>query len=545
MAAGCYGPLASTIPPITFPAWSSFMTGLNPGRHGVMDFCERVKGEFRLHFYNATDIQGEPYFRRLSREGKSVALVGIPLTYPPEAVNGVVVPGFDAPGLGGGDAPPEAFHPGSLYDEIKKRFGGFWVAPNLVAFGPNQLIPGISRVKACLKNKGDVTEYLLKSRDWDCFTVVLGETDTVCHYYWRFHDASSPLFEKAPVEMRDGVFEIYRQADAIIGRLLENLPADANLILLSDHGMAGASDTVIHLNLWLAEQGFLTFKEPGKGLVKAIWQQPWFQRLLNLARDVGVRYIPHALKKLIFYKTDLASRLESHIRYSAIDWSQTLAYSEEGFQFPTIRINLKGVEPHGQVEPGEEYERLRDRLAERLLAWKNPWSGAPMVRKVMRREEVYSGDLAFKGPDLFIDWAEDQGFIYMSRPSGMAQEGKPLERLNPRLERDRQFFWNRSAKHRPDGIFLGYGPAFNAEPEIQGLRIIDLAPLILYLNQTSIPNNLDGRLPTQVLRPEYLQANPPLLADMAASGPEREEKAYTEAEAKELEERLRSLGYLG
>jgi predicted AlkP superfamily phosphohydrolase/phosphomutase len=85
LSAGCSGPLASTVPPITFPAWSSFMTGLNPGRHGVLDFCEKVKGEFRLHFYNSSDIQGDPYWRLLSRENQKVGLVGIPVNLSPGA----------------------------------------------------------------------------------------------------------------------------------------------------------------------------------------------------------------------------------------------------------------------------------------------------------------------------------------------------------------------------------------------------------------------------------------------------------------------------
>jgi predicted AlkP superfamily phosphohydrolase/phosphomutase len=540
---GCHAPLASTNPPITFPAWTSFMTGVNPGRHGVYDFCERLPGEFRVRFYNATDIQKAPFHRLLTQENKSIAVLGVPVTYPPEPLNGVMIPGFDAPGLGSGKATPDSFYPKSLYREIEQRFGGFLVGPNLVAFGPHRLAEATVSLKKAMANKGEVALYLLKSRPWDTFVVVLGETDTVCHYFWRFHDSLSPLHEASPPEFQEAILNIYRQADEILGKFLEVVPKDCNLILVSDHGMGGCSDKVIHLNLWLAREGFLTFKARGSAGGRLL-QHRLVQKVLNLARDMGVRHIPHRLKKLIFYRTDLISRLEANIRYGAIDWEKTLTYSEEGFQYPSIRLNVKGIDPQGQVEPGAEYEDLCQRLAEKLLNWTDPFSGARMVKQVLRREMVYSGPLTHKAPDLLIEWNQDGNHQYMSRPSGMAKNGLPVERLDLTQEQERLFIWNRSAKHRPDGIFLGHGPAFLAGGQASQLRIMDLAPLILYLSGSTIPSDLDGRLPTEILAPDYVRRHPPRYAASVDTGEKREEQPYSSSEAHEIEEKLRSLGYL-
>jgi predicted AlkP superfamily phosphohydrolase/phosphomutase len=537
---GSHGPLASTTPPLTFPAWVSFSTGVNPGRHGVLDFFARIPGQLQVRLYNSRDIQADPYWRRLTQEGKTVGIQGMPLTFPLEPVNGVMLPGFDTPGLGGGLVTADAMYPPSIYPEIKEHCGGYRAVPNLLAFGPKELPAAVKRLKDCVINKGQVANYLLQTRTWDCFTMVLGETDAVSHYFWRFGDPDSPLYEPSLPELENAVYEVYRECDKVLGDLLKHLPPDGNLIMVSDHGMGGSSDKVIHLNLWLAQEGFLTFKH-------RVWGQTWWRQakrqLLHLARDLGSRHLPYFFKKLIARQTNLINRLETRIRYGAIDWERTLAYSDEGFNFPSIRINAKKTEPYGRVNPGVEYDSLREEISARLINWVDPWSGSKVVQRVKRREETYSGALASLAPDILIDWNQDGNYVYLWRPSGMASQGSPMERLDLGNNSDRRFIINRSGRHRQYGIFLGFGPAFLLGAEARGLSLVDMAPLILYLAQASVPSNIDGRLPIEIIDPEYLSKNPPSYS-LAATSQTSQEKPYDGAEAQEIEDRLRSLGYL-
>src|SRR5262245_47941782 len=103
-AAGLARPLASTVPAMSFPAWSSFLTGLEPGGHGLFDFTQRLPGAYRLQFANATHRRGATLLARASRAGRRVLGLGIPATFPPEPVDGLVVSGFDAPVSTGTDA---------------------------------------------------------------------------------------------------------------------------------------------------------------------------------------------------------------------------------------------------------------------------------------------------------------------------------------------------------------------------------------------------------------------------------------------------------
>ncbi len=94
---GVSGVLRSTTPPVTFPAWSSFMTGVNPGKHGIFDFTRRLPGTYEIAFVTSRDRRVPTIWQLLSEAGRRVAVLGVPTTYPPEAVNGIVVGGFDSP----------------------------------------------------------------------------------------------------------------------------------------------------------------------------------------------------------------------------------------------------------------------------------------------------------------------------------------------------------------------------------------------------------------------------------------------------------------
>jgi hypothetical protein len=119
---GAWGRLASTVPAATFPSWTSFMTGVNPGRHGVLDFTRRERGEYRVRFVNATYRKAPTIWRLLSDAGRRVSVLGLPGTYPPEPINGYMVSGFDTPVTTRAD---ERFvYPPAFADEVAAA-GGF------------------------------------------------------------------------------------------------------------------------------------------------------------------------------------------------------------------------------------------------------------------------------------------------------------------------------------------------------------------------------------------------------------------------------------
>jgi len=201
--------LRSTVPPMTFPAWSSFLTGLGPGRHGVFDFTQKVPGAWRVRFTSAADRRGASLFARAARAGRSVLALGMPATFPPEPLDGLLVPGFDAPVSSGSD-PRSASDP-ELYARVAARAGP-WMRPDLDesardgGFHERAVETLLARVDRKTEFAREALR-VLRERDGRrpaLAVVVFAESDTVGHHYWRDHDPASPRHASAASARRKG-----------------------------------------------------------------------------------------------------------------------------------------------------------------------------------------------------------------------------------------------------------------------------------------------------------------------------------------------------
>jgi predicted AlkP superfamily phosphohydrolase/phosphomutase len=247
---------------------------------------------------------------------------------------------------------------------------------------------------------------------------------------------------------------------------------------VSDHGFGGAGDTAIHLNRWLAEQGWLrwTRSSPARSLAGRL-------------RSVAVRAIPERWQARCFRLAGglLASRVESAVRFGGIDWSGTCAFSEELNYFPSIWLNVAGRDEHGTVAAAD-YDRLCEEIRSALLAWRDPRRGTPVVRQVWRRDEVYRGSCVGDAPDLILDLETPDGYSYLSLQSG--GDGPSVELLPLGVRGGK--LQGMSGSHRSDGLFALAGPAVSAG-EVMGAGIADMAPTILSLVGLPVPADWDGR----------------------------------------------------
>ena len=258
MHSGAHSNLQSTIPPMTFPAWNAFMTGKNPGKHGVFDFMERKNGTYELEIKNALHRKSETIWKIASNYGKRCAVIGIPVTYPPEEINGIMISGFDAPVL---DA--RIMYPKELFNELKEKVGEYIVSPNFSQdLREGNIDKALKALIHSIDRKADTAKYILKREIWDLFMIAFGETDAVMHHFWKYHDKNSPQRTKNINNNidYDPIYEIYNRIDNHIGELLKISTEETTVILMSDHGAGGAGDKVIYLNKFLELNGLLQFK---------------------------------------------------------------------------------------------------------------------------------------------------------------------------------------------------------------------------------------------------------------------------------------------
>jgi predicted AlkP superfamily phosphohydrolase/phosphomutase len=537
MREGSYGQLASTIPPISAAAWASFATGVNPGKHGIYHFRQHVSGSYVQRIATGGDRHGRSLWRILSDRGRRVIVANVVMTYPPEPVNGCLLSGLDAPGVSSSYTyPPE------LRDDLHRVVPDYVIEPNVNQFARRSRHDVVfDNILSCLKAREEAVRYLLDSHEYDFFVVNLRATDVVQHHFWKFMDESHPLWtQEGARQFGHCIKDVYERADRIVGDLVANLADGTTVIVMSDHGFGSDSPRTVYLNRWLEEQGWLSFVGGASGKVG-------MQRVLgkveqgargvlrrvvwDFARQHAAQRFKDLLKRML---PSLANTLKSPTTYHAIAWSETVAYSDE--HRSNIWINLRGREPQGIVEPGAEYESLRCEIIERLHGLRDPETGARVVEKVYRREELYPGPQTEVTPDIHI--VLGQSPLYVSRPSGGAHGRGCIEHLTDEQLAGR---WLINGRHRPNGILVMKGPGIRAGHQLSDASIMDLAPTILAIMGQPLLDSMDGR----VLEEAFVSA--PAVEyehDDSFGESDRKQQVYSEDEAGEVEDRLRGLGYI-
>jgi predicted AlkP superfamily phosphohydrolase/phosphomutase len=467
MRDGAQAKLPSTTPPMSFPAWSSFATGLAPGRHGIFDFTQKQEGAYAIRFVNAADRAGEAFWTTASRAGRRVLCLGVPATYPADRVDGLLVPGFDAPVSSGSDA--AAASDPALYARVAARTGP-WMTPDLDEgahdgdWHERAVATLLSRVERKTAFAIEALRQLRESqRDPALMVVVFSESDTVAHHYWRDHDAASPRHDPNASAIRKGaVAAVYERLDAAVGALRDAFGRDAACFVVSDHGQGGASRRVVHLNKRLAECGLLARRGSGA-----------FDTAARRARDLALRVLPPRIAQQVFRRLrSSAARLESAVRFGGMEWRRTAAFSEEVNTQPGVWINLVDREAAGSVARAD-YERVRRDVIDALLDWKLD-GGGRVVARALPREDLYDGPFVARAPDVVLELGDERGYLHslVATPWERAATAALRTLADDELGGGRGRGMN--GTHRRDGIWLATGARSERPTSIAGVAQITL-----------------------------------------------------------------------
>lgn len=521
-----WGPLRSTVPPLTLPAWTSILTGAGPGTHGLLDFTWRVPGTWTLRYANATHRLVPSFLQVLSERGARVCSLAVPGTWPPEALNGVVVSGFDSPVATRAEA--RHCHPPEVWADLRARFGGLAFAdfPEW-GLGLAALSDARRRLLVEVDRKARIGRHLLAGERWDAFMIVFGESDTAAHHFWRHHDPASPRHDPhAPAALRETLADVYAALDRALGQLLDAARPDL-LVVVSDHGSGGAGVHALHLNRFLEARGWLRYRD-GRPVAGLRWSAGPVDGVRALAlRRLSPRLIERAVRRV---PPGVLGDLEARSRFGVLDLPATRALSEEMNYGATVHLNVAGRDPGGTVP---DHEAGMAELAELLLAWEV--DGHRPVRRVHRREDLYTGPAAGRAPDLVLELAEREGYTYTVLPGIRAAPGTSW-RLLDRAEHQGGKGLGMNGSHRPEGLLLLHGGAV-AAGSLQGAGVADVAPTALHLLGAPLAPTMEGR----VLHAAAAAPRPVRVRGAAAAPPPAED--LSTAEARSLGRTLRGLGY--
>ena len=503
---GSSGVLRSTTHPLTPHAWATLVTGVNAGRHGIWDFTERDESGYRLRFVNGSFRRAPAVWDRLGSKGRRSGLVGIPFTWPAPQVEGFSVAGFDAAAREEGMT-----HPPGLVSEIARRYGSIEL-DNRFPLGKDGRVD-LEIVRRAADQKVDVALWLAERFEPDLLFVVFMAADHIQHLCWtdwKRDGAESPLAE------------VYRILDERLGRVLEWLGPGHDVLVVSDHG-AGPLHGVVNLNAWLANCGYLEFV-PGSSRLgrRAV------DRLFELRR-----HVPQGLRSGVKRRLPgLRERAYEREEYSAIDWEKTRAFAYG--TFGNIVVNVRGREANGIVAPGDEYDRVRDGVAEKLLGLEGP-EGERIVAAVHRREDLFEGPELEKVPDLLVEF--DQ-YAWLGKGNLKSRSDSIWDRIEIEPGSEHSYV----GSHRHEGLIALAGPSVRRGVTLSA-AIQDVAPTLLYLLEQPVPTELEGRVLLEAIDPDLLERRQPEYEDGADIRP-AEAEDYGEGETAVVEERLRGLGYI-
>lgn len=509
-----WGGLQSTTPPFSAQAWVSLATGKNQGQHGVVDFWEPSPDHVRRSFASARLIRGETLWQIAGRHGLRVAVINVPVTYPPQAVNGYLVSGFLTP-----QGRDDYAYPPALREEILD------LVPD---YNPDPFDPvGASRrqileLEGWMEKHERVSRHLMERAPPDLWFSVVQALDHLQHLFWDDISGEANTGRYASL-----VDRCYSLADEIIGQRMDLLDERTHLFLVSDHGF-GAARKWFYVNRFLQERGLLVLGEVQRGGAGAVVAHLGLtpQRLRSLVRRLDVLGLRRWVGRMA--RVTLGRQIDQSLT-PPIDWSRTQALAgspaTEG-----IYVNLKGREPQGIVEPGAAYEALRARLMAELQALRDPETGELVVHAVYRREELYEGPFLDQLPDVVFD-LDDGPYLASDAPTA-SQVVEPLPR--DLLQ----------GRHRSTGIFVAAGPDIREGKQIEGARIVDVAPTVLHALELPIPEDMDGEPLLQILHDDYQAAHPVRYSTPRAAEEAAPAAVYDEEDAAEMERRLRGLGYV-
>ena len=502
---GASGPLQSTMPPVTGPAWFALATGMTPGRSGFFDFIVRASCDsWSFRFLDSSDFKNRALWDVLSRSGRKVCLFNYPCLYPPYPVNGYMISGgLGSPNLSGFTYPAD----------IEGRITGF-VGRNRQIDLSNARYKDLAVFLADLQENFEANvqavEHVLKQEQWDLAWVVFSQTDWLQHMMWKhFENGQTDTHEGQSGRYNRGFKDFWARADAAIGRLLACVSGDANVMIVSDHGFGSVGESV-RVNAWLRQEGYLRLARGGwKGFAVV-------KRMRNLLRNAAAMLaITRLCPRLFTWVKNKTVSIMIPLHF--IDYENTVAFDPGHIgSMGGIYINEKAL------KDGQTCDSVRSEIIEKLhhLGKQNHWNV-----EALKPEDVY-GQKAAGSPDIIVRINEGSCVMLKEFDGQIIEHGKLPDRIS--------FL---TGTHRMDGVFIAAGPDFK-HARLEGARLWDVAPTLLQSFGEPVPSYMEGRALQQALKSSVRASG-----GHACEIRDPEGSRLTQDEEQAVRRQLRDLGY--
>jgi predicted AlkP superfamily phosphohydrolase/phosphomutase len=464
--------------------WPSFFTGVHPGKHGQFFTHMQIEpGTYRIVKKYANDVPRDGFWMELDRHRRSSTIIDVAQSRPSSGFRGVHVAGW------GSEFPawPRSSEPPALIDEVLQRFGEHPLTDQYkLALKPEteaqyQLLHG--ELLHGVRTKAALSRWLLEQHTHDFFLTVFPEPHWATHLMWDTLDTHHP---RRAAELADGHSNVFREVlatiDGFIGEARAAHP-HASILVFSLSGM-GPNYSGWHILPELLTRLGMTAPPRGyrRWLPMGRWGA-WTTRAVE--RAVGRRTLEVTRRILPRRLWDSWTR---RILHAGGGWADSRMFWVPNDYSGALRVNLKGREPHGRVQPGSEYEAVLSEVTAALHELRHLQTGRPLVREVLRPQERWKGPHADILPDLLVVWANE------SLVDGACSERVgTIHCVYPE---------RRTGAHRSEAFLAAAGPGIARGATMRDATILDLAPTFLHLCGVPVPPDYDGRVLLEMMQIE-------------------------------------------
>lgn len=443
--------------------WLSLFSGLSRGKFGYYYFNQINPGSYDLVRTNGYDIQAKPFWADFKDQNIKSLVIDAPDNDLISGIKGVQISGWAEHHMTG----PLRTWPESIKSEIEKQFDSQITVEEDLYSNLNKDKMIFQSLLSRTEKKGSLIRHYLKKNKFDLAVFVFGEPHTATHQFWKYRHKESPL--------KTAILDVYKKIDEQIEKIKKDLPQGSNIVLFSSTGMQDQYPCLGIVNDLCKKLGYMHTKETKKtglnliNFVRSVLPPSWRLGLSNL--------LPASTQQNLF----------SSQFFSNVDWSKTRAFSIPSTYTSFIRINLKGREPEGIVDPGNEYYELLNQIIDDFKLLKDPATGEGVVKSVEKAHELFGSDCHVALPDLIVEWKAHEHFL------------RELVHPKARINQEKPVFY-RGSDHTREGLFVACGPDIRPTGELSSVNILDAVPTFLRLLGMKSTRKLVGRALEQILR---------------------------------------------
>jgi predicted AlkP superfamily phosphohydrolase/phosphomutase len=474
---------------------------------------------YQLRLPTSHSIRAKTLPILLTEHGKFSGLINFPLPCPSYPINGFTISGMLVP-------TGEVFaFPPQLQEELLALVPDYITEVSPFDFDRDHTAGKAAYAEALfasIRARVKAAKILIDRKRWDLLMVIFTELDRIQHNFWAEMDKFHFLHGEKDPSLSSIISRTYEELDTSIGLLLDGLPKETQVLVVSDHGF-GPYEKIFYLNRFLEERGFLKLKPKKdswvlRGLIGAAARFPgvkeaykWFYNLRQ-----GNTQSP----KIKSDPRNERQKIENWVAAELVDWKQTKAFADDY----GIRINMRSREPRGIITPGKEATILLAELREQLGELKFPHNEKPVFTRVEEGKNVYRGPFVDRAPDLVT-------FMDVGHPHPAYRE-KTIFSDSPITTGD----------HRKEGVFIAWGKGIRQGQILRRANIVDVTPTVCYAFGTPLTPEMDGVVLD--IFEEGLDAVKLSARQGSSMIKEAGQTTYTSDQESEIKRRLKSLGYL-